>query len=78
MIEPALERQGRYLRADRVGTISYRGADGRDNLLSFKQITGSDWFLCVTVPREEAYSLTRKTTMVFAMEIVLRSSAFCC
>ncbi len=71
-IEPALEGKLGTFEHDRVGTISYRGADGRDNLLSFKQITGSDWFLCITVPRDEAYSLTRKTTMVFAMEIVLR------
>lgn len=71
-IEPALEGKMDTFETARAGTISYRGADGRDNLLSFKQITGSDWFLCITVPRDEAYSLTRKTTMVFAMEIVLR------
>ena len=75
-IEPALDGKVGSFEHDRVGTISYRGADGRDNLLSFKQITGSDWFLCITVPREEAYSLTRKTTMVFAMEIVLRVLGF--
>lgn len=54
------------------GTISYQGANGENNLLSYKQISGSDWFLCVTVPRDEAYSMTRKTSVVFAMEIVLR------
>jgi len=75
-IEPALDGKVETFARDRVGTISYQGADGRDNLLSFKQITGSDWFLCITVPREEAYSLTRKTTMIFAMEIVLRVLGF--
>lgn len=71
-IEPGLEQKIQSFEAAQAGTISYRSTDGRDNLLSFKQIEGSDWFLCVTVPRDEAYSLTRKTTMVFAMEIVLR------
>ncbi|HBG20557.1 MAG TPA: hypothetical protein DDY32_15135 [Desulfobulbaceae bacterium] len=71
-IEPDLEQKVKNFEAAQAGTISYRSTDGRDNLLSFKQIEGSDWFLCVTVPRDEAYSLTRKTTMVFAMEIVLR------
>lgn len=72
VIEPELRAKVDTFHTAGTGTLSYRGADGRDNLLSFKQISGSDWFLCVTVPRDEAYSMTRKTTMVFAMEIVLR------
>lgn len=71
-IEPSLQDKIHTFNTDGAGTIFYQGTNARDNILSFKQITGSDWFLCVTVPREEAYSLTRKTTMVFAMEIVLR------
>jgi PAS domain S-box-containing protein len=72
VIEPALENKVETFDTAGARTISYHGANDRDNLLSFKQISGSDWFLCVTVPRDEAYSMTRKTTMVFAMEIVLR------
>ncbi len=72
VIEPDLQHKVETFKTAGAGTISYRGANDRDNLLSFKQIPSSDWFLCVTVPRDEAYSMTRKTTMVFAMEIVLR------
>jgi PAS domain S-box-containing protein len=72
VIEPALADKVPSFDTAGTGTISYRGVNDRDNLLSFKQISGSDWFICVTVPRDEAYSMTRKTTMVFAMEIVLR------
>ncbi len=72
VIEPALEHKVEALSSTDSGTISYKSGDGRDHILSSKQISGSDWFLCVTVPRDEAYSLTRRTTMVFAMEIVLK------
>ena len=72
LIEPELKSKVETLSTSGSGTIFYRSADGRDNILSSKQISGSDWFLCVTVPRDEAYSMTRRTTMVFAMEIVLK------
>lgn len=72
VIEPELENKVGTFSTAESGTISYRSTDGRDHLLSSKQISGSDWFLCVTVPRDEAYSMTRKTTMVFAMEMVLK------
>ncbi len=71
-IEPGLEHKVSAFNAAGRGTVSYQGKNGLDNILSFIQIKGSDWFLCVTVPRDEAYSMTRKTTMIFAMEIVLR------
>ncbi len=72
LIEPELEKQVATFATAGSGTLFYRGTNNQDNLLSFKQIAGSEWILCLTVPRDEAYSLTRKTTMVFAMEIVLR------
>ncbi len=72
VIEPELEQKVGTFNTSGSGTIFYRSADGREHILSSKQISGSDWFLCVTVPRDEAYSMTRKTTMVFAMEIVLK------
>ena len=76
VIEPDLKGKMDVFNTSARGTIFYRGADGRDNILSFKQIAGSDWVLCVIVPRDEAYSMTRRTTMVFAMEIVLRVLGF--
>ncbi len=71
-IEPELKNKVSAFSTTGRGTVSYRGKNGLDNILSFIQIKGSNWFLCVTVPRDEAYSMTRKTTMIFAMEIVLR------
>ena len=76
-IEPDLADKVKKFNEVKSGTVSYRGANGLNNILSFIQIKGSDWFLCVTVPRDEAYSLTRKTTMIFAMEIVLGFLLFC-
>ena len=72
VIEPELEDKVGTFNSSGSGTIFYRSADGREHILASQQISGSEWFLCVTVPRDEAYSLTRKTTMVFAMEIVLK------
>lgn len=76
VIEPALEHKVGTFGSAGSATISYTSGDGREHILSSKQISGSDWFLCLTVPRDEAYSLTRGTTMVFAMEIVLKLLAF--
>lgn len=55
-----------------VGTVNYRALDMKDHVLSFSRIDNSDWFMCITVPRDEAYSITRKTTMVFATEMTLK------
>jgi PAS domain S-box-containing protein len=71
-IEPGLGNKFGPFKAGGTTTITYLGGDGRDHFLSSRQISGSDWYLCVTVSREEAYSLTRKTTMAFAMEMVLK------
>ena len=71
-IEPDLIDEVNQFQQKKVGSVTYRDTSGILNILSFKQIAGSDWFLCITVPRDEAYSLTRKTTIIFAMEIVLR------
>ncbi len=55
-----------------LGTVTYLGKDQQKHILSFSLIANSDWFMCVTAPRDEAYSLTRKTTMIFATEVALR------
>jgi PAS domain S-box-containing protein len=55
-----------------IGTVTYLDRDRQKHVLSFSLIANSDWFMCVTAPRDEAYSLTRKTTMIFATEIALR------
>jgi PAS domain S-box-containing protein len=71
-IEPGLAGKLGAFNENTAGTITYLSKDQRKHILSYRLIAGSDWFLCLTVPHAEAYSLTRKTTMVFAMEIVLR------
>ncbi len=42
-------------------------------LLSYKQIADSNWFSCVIAPYDEAKSLARENTMVFAVELTLRA-----
>ncbi len=65
------DKLDRFMRGD-IGTVTYLGEDMQNHVLSFSLIANSDWFMCVTAPRKEAYSLTRKTTMIFATEIALR------
>jgi PAS domain S-box-containing protein len=55
-----------------LGTVTYLGKDLQNQVLSFSLIANSDWFMCVTAPRDEVYNLTRKTTMIFATEMALR------
>ncbi len=71
-IEPDLGNKLDRFAAGKIGTVTYFGKDLRNHVLSFSLIANSDWFMCVTAPRDEAYSLTRKTTMIFATEIALR------
>jgi PAS domain S-box-containing protein len=65
------DKLDRFISGD-IGTVTYLSKDLRNHVLSYSLIANSDWFMCVTAPRDEAYSLTRKTTMIFATEIALR------
>lgn len=71
-IEPGLAGKLGVFTENTTGSFRYLSGNRQENIFSYRLIAGSDWFLCITVPHSEAYSLTRKTTMVFAMEIVLR------
>lgn len=53
------------------GTIRYQSNE-QENLLAYKRISNTDWFLCSTIPTQEAYNLSRKTTLLFAAETVLK------
>lgn len=75
-IESDLANRLNHFKNKDVGTVTYHSKDMRDHVLSFSQIDNSDWFMCVTVPRIEAYSVTRKTTMIFATEMALRLLGF--
>jgi len=57
---------------ENIGTVTYIGMDKQTHVLSFHLIANSEWFMCVTAPRDEVYSLTRKTTMIFATEMAIR------
>ena len=70
--EPDLASKLGQLHESESGAIPYRNPiDGLDHILSYKKITNTDWFLCTTIPRLEAYELTRKTTALLAVEKVL-------
>ncbi|HKJ05192.1 MAG TPA: cache domain-containing protein [Geopsychrobacteraceae bacterium] len=70
--EPDLNLKLAQFETSVAGTISYQGInDQKKHVLAYKKIANSDWFLCTTVPHDEAYQLTRKTTVLFATEIVL-------
>ncbi len=71
-IEPGLAGRLGAFSDNTAGTITYASEAQPKNILSYRLIANSDWFLCITVPYAEAYSLTRETTMIFAMEMVLR------
>lgn len=71
-IEQDLSTTINLFNATDVGTVIYQSQDMRDHVFSFSLIDNSDWYICVTVPREEAYSNTRKTTMIFATEMAFR------
>jgi PAS domain S-box-containing protein len=55
-----------------LGTLRYHNTDNREQVLSFSKINNSDWFLCVTAPRDEAYSRIRQSTMIFATEVAFK------
>jgi len=52
-----------------AGTLSYQ-LNGATQILAYRKISGSSWYLCTTIPRAEAYTIARKTTMLFAAEMV--------
>ena len=70
-IEPALTDIAATFSTQNEGTIHYSGK-GQDNLLAYKQISNTDWYLCTTIPVKEAYGQLRKTTLLFAAEILLK------
>ena len=71
-IEPSLAGKLDLAKANNLGSTSYTATDSRLHILSFSKINNSEWFLCVTAPRDEAYSRIRESTMIFATEIALK------
>lgn len=71
-IEPKLAEGLQHFLNSNIGSVMYMANNGRLHVLSFSNIENSDWFLCVTAPRDEAYSRIRQSTMIFATEIALK------
>jgi PAS domain S-box-containing protein len=72
-IEPDLQKKLERFQTSSAGTLTYKARqDGRDQILAFRNIAHTDWFLCTTVPYAEAYQLTRKTSVLFAAEMMLK------
>lgn len=70
--EPSLSGKLDRLQHSSFGTIAYYDQNSKfDSILTYKKISNTDWFLCTTIPRTEAYELTKKTTVLFAVEKVL-------
>ncbi len=46
--------------------------DGTQMILSHRRLAGSDWYLCTTVEKKEAYTLAKNTAMLFAMGVVFK------
>jgi PAS domain S-box-containing protein len=72
-IEKDLEGRDNLFGESKIGTVSYKANDMKNHVLSYSRIGSFDWFMCVTVPRDEAYSIIRKNTMIFATEMTLRA-----
>lgn len=58
---------------DAAGSGSYYyHFKGEDKMLSFQRLTHTNWFLCTTVLKKEAYVLAKNTVMLFAMGMVFK------
>lgn len=70
--EPNLLGELHRLNLSLFGAIGYQDQEnGQDNILAYKKVANTDWFVCTTLPKFEAYELTRKSTVLFAVEKVL-------
>lgn len=71
-IEPHLPWDQESSKGLSSGHIVYLSAEKQNKaILAYQQVADTDWFLCTTVPMTEAYAVTRKTTVLYAAEIVL-------
>lgn len=57
-----------------AGTVAYQQME-EPQVLAYRKISGSSWYLCTTIPEAEAYAISRKTTMLFMAEMVLKALA---
>lgn len=71
--EKELKEKIKTFNAEAAQSVRFNNHMGQDSILSFKEITGSNWYLCVIAPFDEAKELTRQNTMVFAIELTLRA-----
>ena len=60
-----------YFNTRGAGSYYYR-YKGQEKILSFQRLAQTDWFLCTTVLKDEAYTLAKNTAMLFAMGVVFK------
>lgn len=69
--DETLEETLTYFNTTGSGSYYYQ-YQGKEKMLSFQKMTNTDWFLCNTVLKEEAYTLAKNTAMLFAMGVVFK------
>ncbi len=69
--DESLEEILTYFNTRGSGSYYYQ-YQGKEKILSFQKLTNTDWFLCTTALKDEAYTLAKNTAMLFAMEVVFK------
>jgi PAS domain S-box-containing protein len=69
--DPSLESVLTYFSATGSGSYGYQD-QGQKKILSYQKLTNTEWYLCTTVLKEEAYNLAKKTALLFAMDVVFK------
>lgn len=72
-LESELFKQMESFGGTAAQSVRYRSRNLEDSILSYKNISGSNWFLCITSPYVEAREQARQNTMIFAIELTLRA-----
>lgn len=49
---------------------------GDEKILSYQRLPDSGWYLCITIEKDEAYTLAKNTAMLFAMGVVFKILSF--
>lgn len=72
-LEKGLTERLDSFKGNTAQSVRFRSRHDRDSILSYKQISDSNWFLCIISPYEEAREQARQNTMIFAIELTLRA-----
>ncbi len=70
-LNPSLHGVLDHFKKKSTGSYHYL-TDGKEMILSHRRLAGSQWYLCTTVEKKEAYTLAKNTAMLFAMGVVFK------